>query len=112
MRFVDLTVAGAPEIHGAAQVLLETFSALGNPTWTTLHAAEQEVSDCLQEGYVAQAVLSDEGHVVAWGGLRPTVAVRRKRCHVVTFVLVRAIRLLRISICNRFSMLAKLVSGS
>ncbi|HKK47848.1 MAG TPA: GNAT family N-acetyltransferase [Alkalispirochaeta sp.] len=71
VQFIDLSLAGARERRGAAEILLETFSASGNPTWTTLPAAEEEVSDCLRKEYVARAALSDEDHVVAWGGLRP-----------------------------------------
>jgi aminoglycoside 6'-N-acetyltransferase I len=71
VQFVDLSGAGVQEKRDAAEILLETFSELGNPTWTTFRAAEEEVADCLRDGYVAEAALSDEGHVVAWGGLRP-----------------------------------------
>jgi aminoglycoside 6'-N-acetyltransferase I len=71
VRFVDLSAAGAQAQRRAAEVLLETFSAQGNPTWTTLDAAEEEVADCVRDGYVAEAALSDEDRVIAWGGLRP-----------------------------------------
>lgn len=71
MHFIDLALSGIPERRAAAEILWNTFSALGNPTWTSLAEAEREVAECLQEEYFARAAVSEEGRVLAWGGLRP-----------------------------------------
>lgn len=71
MTFIDLANANASDRYGAAKVLLEAFLALGNPTWTTIEAAEAEVTDCVRKDRIARAVLAPDGPVIAWGGLRP-----------------------------------------
>ncbi|MDA3951126.1 MAG: GNAT family N-acetyltransferase [Spirochaeta sp.] len=81
MTFIDLTNADASERQGAAQVLLEAFTALGNPTWTTSEAAEAEVTDCVRKERIARAVLSADGRVIAWGGLRSMYGNRTWELH-------------------------------
>lgn len=67
---IDLREASPDTLDQAARVLLSAFTAVGNPTWSTLTDARKEVEECIDPAFLCYAYLRED-RVAGWVGMRP-----------------------------------------
>jgi GNAT superfamily N-acetyltransferase len=68
-RFIDLCDASAALRLRAAEILTESFTAIGIPAWPDLPSARAELEQCCEDSQVLLGILID-GELAGWGGLQ------------------------------------------
>ncbi len=68
-EFVELCGSDSELRRSAAEILTESFTALGVPAWPDIESAIKEVKDCCSNSRMVIGLVID-GRLAGWGGLQ------------------------------------------